>query len=103
MIFYFLFGLILAGGLAYGAYYLLQNRVLEELLSLDDAKGYYLIGCILVAFFVSASTFYLGQVLGYGQDEQSSTLMALCILLNIMATLLVLIYGLVKFREPEHY
>lgn len=103
MIFYFLFGVLLAGGLAYGAYYLLQNWVLEERLDLDDAKGYYLIGCIVLAFLVSASCFYFGQLLGYGQDEHSSTLMALCILLDIMATLLVLIYGLVKFREPEHY
>ncbi len=29
--------------------------------------------------------------------------MALAILLYIMVTMLTLIFGLVKFREPEHY
>ena len=47
--------------------------------------------------------FYAGQALGYDQQEQTSAAMALGILLDIMVTLLVLIYGLVKFREPEHY
>lgn len=103
MLVFFLSGLILSGALAYGAYYLLQRLVFEERLSLDDAKGYYLIGCILVAFAVSAGCFYVGQGLGYDQQEETSTTMALGILLDIMVTLLVLIYGLVKFREPEHY
>lgn len=103
MIVFFVIGILLAGSLAYGAYYLLQMQVLEERLTLDDAKGYYLIACILVAFLVSAGFFYAGQALGYDQQEQTSTAMALGILLDIMVTLLVLIYGLVKFREPEHY
>lgn len=103
MIVFFVLGMLLAGALAYGGYFLLQAQVLEERLTLDDAKGYYLITCILVAFLVSAGFFYAGQVLGYGQQEQTSAAMALGILLDIMVTLLVLIYGLVKFREPEHY
>lgn len=103
MVVYFMVGLLMAGALAYGVFYLLQDYVLKEQLALDDAKGYFLIACILVAFVVSAACFYIGQVLGYDQTEQTSTMMALGILLDIMVTLLVLIYGLVKFREPEHY
>lgn len=103
MFFFFLVGLLLAGALSYAAYYFLQEQVLNESLSLDDAKGYYLVVCILVAFVVSASCFYIGQLIGFDQQEETSTMMALAILLDIMVTLLVLIYGLVKFREPEHY
>lgn len=103
MLVFFLSGLVLSGVLAFGAYVILQNLVLEERMSLDDAKGYYLISCILVAFMVSAGCFYVGQTLGYDQQEETATAMALGILLDIMVTLLVLIYGLVKFREPEHY
>lgn len=103
MLMYFLSGLIVSGMLVLGIFYLLQNLVLEERMSLDDAKGYYLIGSILIAFVVSAGCFYMGQSLGYDQQENTATAMALGILLDIMVTLLVLIYGLVKFREPEHY
>jgi hypothetical protein len=103
MIAFFVVSMTVAGAVCFVAYYLLQQKVLEESLSLDDGKGYFLIACILIGFLVSAGGFYVGQVAGYDQQEGTSTMMALAILLDIMVTLLTLIYGLVKFREPEHY
>lgn len=103
MLMYFVVGMVVAAVLAYGAYYVLQVQVLTERLSLDDGKGYYLISCIVSGFLISAGFFWLGQSFGYDQQEHSSTMMALSLLLNIMVTLLVLIYGLVRFHEPEHY
>lgn len=103
MIAYFSIGILLAGGLVFALYYYLQISVLNERLTLDDGKGYLLISAIVVAFLMSAGSFAVGQYFGYDQNEQSSSLMALAILFNIMAALLMLIYGLVKFHEPEHY
>jgi cation transporter-like permease len=77
--------------------------VLEEMLTLDDGKGYYLVACILIGFMLALGGFYTGQALGFDQQEGTSTMMALAILLYIMVTMLTLIFGLVKFREPEHY
>ena len=103
MVAYFLVGMALASLLCYGAYFLLQVKVLDETLTMDDGKGYFLVACILIGFVVSVTCFYVGQTLGYDQQEDTSTMMALAILLDIMVTMLTLIYGLVKFREPEHY
>ena len=103
MIAFFLVSMGIAGALCFAAYYLIQMKVLEEVLTLDDGKGYYLIACILIGFVVSAAGFYVGQTAGYDQQEATSTMMALAILLDIMIALLTLIYGLVKFREPERY
>lgn len=103
MIAFFLVSMGIAGVVCFVAYFLLQRKVLEETLTLDDGKGYFLVACILIGFLISAGGFYVGQTAGYDQQEGTSTMMALAILLDIMVTLLVLIYGLVKFREPEHY
>lgn len=103
MIAFFVISMLVAGTICFSAYYLLQQKVLAETLTLDDGKGYFLIACILIGFMVSAVGFYIGQIIGYDQNEGTSTMMALAILLDIMVTLLALIYGLVKFREPEHY
>ena len=103
MIAFFVVSMGVAGAICFAAYHLLQQRVLEETLTLDDGKGYFLVACILIGFVVSAAGFYIGQVVGYDQNDGTSTMMALAILLDIMVTLLTLIYGLVKFREPEHY
>ncbi|MAD45672.1 MAG: hypothetical protein CMI02_14105 [Oceanospirillaceae bacterium] len=103
MLAYFMVGMVLAAALCFGAYWLIQQKVLEETLSLDDGKGYFLVACILIGFVLALGGFYTGQTLGYDQQEASSTLMALAILLYIMVTMLTLIFGLVKFREPEHY
>lgn len=103
MLAYFVIGVLLAGGLVYALYYYLQLLVLKEHLSIDDGKGYLLIAAIVVAFLMSAGSFWLGSALGFDQSQQTSGLMALCILFNIMAALMVLIYGLVRFHEPEHY
>ncbi len=103
MEYFFVLGILIASTAAYGLYYIFQRYVLLERMKLDDAKGYYLISCIVMAFIISAASLYVGQLLGYDQKEPASSMMALAILLDIMATLLVLIYGLVKFHEPEHY
>lgn len=103
MEYFFGLGILVASASAYGLYYIFQHYVLLERMKLDDAKGYYLISCIVTAFVISAVSLYVGQLLGYDQKEPTSSMMALAILLDIMATLLVLIYGLVKFHEPEHY
>lgn len=103
MEYFFVLGILISSASAYGLYYTFQHYVLQEQLKLDDAKGYYLISCIVAAFVISAASFYIGQLFGYDQKEPTSSMMALAILLDIMATLLVLIYGLVKFHEPEHY
>lgn len=103
MLTFMLTGLVLSSVMSLAAYYAWQQTVLRERFKLDDAKGYFLMSCILIAFFNSAGLFYYGQALGFDQTDDSSTLMALGILLSIMATLLVLIFGLVKFHEPERY
>lgn len=103
MIAFFVAGMVLAAGLCSGAYWLLQQKVLKETLSLDDAKGYFLITCLLIGFILSLGCFYTGQGLGYDLQEDTSTMMALAILLDIMVAMLTLIFGLVKFRNPEHY
>ncbi len=103
MVAFFLVGMALACALCYSAYFLLQAKVLDETLTMDDGKGYFLVACILIGFVVSVTCFYVGQTLGYDQQEDTSIMMALAILLDIMVTMLTLIYGLVKFREPEHY
>ena len=86
MLAYFMVGMVLAAALCFGAYWLIQQKVLEETLSLDDGKGYFLVACILIGFVLALGGFYTGQTLGYDQQEASSTLMALAILLYIMVT-----------------
>lgn len=103
MLVYFAVGVLLAGGLTFAAYFFLQTQVLNEALTIDDGKGYFLVSAIVIAFLMSAASFFVGQSLGFDTNEQDSSLMALCILFNIMAALVMLIYGLVRFHEPEHY
>ncbi|WP_430461356.1 hypothetical protein ACQUQU_00840 [Thalassolituus sp. LLYu03] len=93
----------MAAGLCLAAYWYLQEQVLKEALSLDDGKGYFLIACILIGFVLALGCFYAGQAMGFDQQEDTSTMMALAILLDVMVTMLTLIFGLVKFRNPEHY
>lgn len=103
MIIFFLLSILAAGGLCYGAFLFLQNRILDETLKYDDAKGYYLIACIVFGFIVCAGSFYVGQKLQYDAQEATSSWLALVLLMDVMAALLLLIYGLVKMRQPEHY
>ncbi len=103
MLIFFLLSVLVAGGLCYGAFVFLQYRILEETLKFDDAKGYYLISCIVVGFVVCSGSFYVGQVLGFDVQDATSSMLALVLLMDIMAALLMLIYGLVKLRQPEHY
>ena len=103
MIAYFVISISMTALICYGAYRIFQQRVNSGLLTLDDAKGYYLIAAILIGFLGSALSFYVGQVLGYSNQEESSSAMALAILLDIMAALLTLIWGLMNFHQPEKY
>lgn len=103
MFFYFISGILLSLGVSYVLYAFFRDKVLAEELKLDDAKGFYLIGCIAVAFALSALFFIAGQKFGYDGNEDTSTLMAISILLDIMMVILMLILGLVKIQEPEHY
>jgi hypothetical protein len=103
MIAYFIISISMTALICYGAYRIFQQQVNTCRLTLDDAKGYYLIAAILIGFLGSAVSFYVGQVLGYSNQEESSSAMALAILLDIMAALLTLIWGLVRFHQPEKY
>jgi uncharacterized membrane protein len=103
MIAYFIISISTTGLICYGAYRFFQQRVNTCQLTLDDAKGYYLIAAILIGFLASGISFYVGQVLGYSNQEESSSAMALAILLDIMVALLTLIWGLVRFHQPEKY
>jgi hypothetical protein len=103
MIAYFIISISMTAIICYCAFRFFQQQVNTCQLTLDDAKGYYLISAIFIGFLGSALSFYVGQVLGYSDQEDSSTAMALAILLDIMAALLTLIWGLVKFHEPEKY
>jgi hypothetical protein len=103
MIAYFMISISMTAIICYGAYRFFQQQVNTCQLTLDDAKGYYLIAAILIGFLGSAISFYVGQVLGYSNQEESSSAMALAILLDIMVALLTLIWGLVRFHQPEKY
>lgn len=103
MFIFFVISILISGGLCFGAFVLLQHQILEERLKFDDAKGYYLIACIVIGFFSCAGSFYFGQKLGFDVQESTSSILALVLLMDIMSAMLVLIYGLVKFRQPEHY
>lgn len=103
MEFFFVVSVLISGGLCFGAFFILQHQVLEENLKFDDAKGYYLMACIVIGFFSCSGSFYFGQKFGFDIQESTSSILALVLLMDIMSALLVLIYGLVKFRQPEHY
>jgi len=103
MLGFFMVGITVTVVLCFGAYLILQRRVLEEQMSLDDAKGFLLISSVLFSFMVCTACFYIGQVLGYDRQEETSTLLALSILLDITAGLISLIVGLQRMHEPEHY
>ena len=72
MVAYFVIGMALAAALCFGAYWVLQQRVLEEMLTLDDGKGYYLVACILIGFMLALGGFYTGQALGFDQQVDLS-------------------------------
>lgn len=103
MFVFFLISVLTTIAIGLGAFMLLQHRVLDESLKLDDAKGYYLMACILIGFMTCAGSLYAGQALGFDLQETNSLLLSLVLLMDIMAALMVLIYGLMKFRQPEHY
>ncbi|GGY58320.1 hypothetical protein GCM10011297_33750 [Bacterioplanes sanyensis] len=103
MVAFFVVGVVTAASFCLAVYAWLQQKVMAERLSLDDGKGYYLIACIIIGFAAAAGSFIVGQWLGYDSSEQTSSMMALAVLLNVMASLLTLIFGLVRFHEPEQF
>ncbi len=100
---YFLTGCLITLVMCGSIRWWIQNLLNREQLLLDDAKGYFLIACIVVGFLVSAGFFWAGQVLGYGETQETSEAMGLAILVDVMIALLSLIWGLVSLREPEKY
>lgn len=100
---FFLVSILATVAIGLGVFMLLQHKVFDESLKLDDAKGYYLVICILIGFVACAGSLYTGQMLGFDLQEANSLLLSLVLLMDVMAALMVLIYGLMKFRQPEHY
>lgn len=100
---YFLSGVLVTLVLCTSVRWWIQSLLNQERLLLDDAKGYFLITCIVVGFLVCAGFFWIGQVAGYDQVEETSQTMGLAILLDVMVALLGLIWGLVSLKEPEQY
>ena len=103
MIAYFIISTSMTAMICYYTHRFFQQWVDKDQLLVDDAKGYFLISAIFIGFTASAISFYVGQTLGYGEQEATSTAMGLAILLDVMAALLTLIWGLAHFREPEQY
>jgi hypothetical protein len=54
MIAYFMISIPMAALICYGAFRIFQQQVNTCRLTLDDAKGYYLIAAILIGFSVNA-------------------------------------------------
>ena len=100
---YFIAGSLLTLSLCGGLRFWMQQLLNKEKMLLDDAKGYYLIACIVTGFLMSAGFFALGQQIGYDQQTETSQAMGLAILLDVMVALLCLIWGLATLREPEQY
>ncbi|MGB1090618.1 MAG: hypothetical protein ACPGYX_00740 [Oceanobacter sp.] len=101
-------GLVISGVLAtlalcVGFYLFAQKKVLADEMTLDEAKGYLLIVCVLAGFAVSAAEFYFGQTLGFNEQNGRTGELALAMLLDITTALSVLIYGLQRMRMPEQY
>lgn len=103
MLGFFVGGIFLTLSLCIGSYLMLQRRVLTEEMSLDDAKGYLLICCVLSGFLVSASCFYIGQTFLMLEQGTQSGQLALALLLDVTSALAVLIFGLQRMRLPEQY
>ena len=60
MAIYFLSGVLITLVLCGGIRWWIQRLLAQEKLMLDDAKGYFLITCIVVGFLVSAGFFWAG-------------------------------------------
>jgi len=103
MVSYFVAGGLVTFLCCGGLRWWMQSLLNKESMRLDDAKGYYLIACIVVGFLMSAGFFVAGQQIGYDQQTETSQAMGLAILLDVMVALLCLIWGLVTLHEPEQY
>lgn len=103
MIVYFLIVVVLTMSVCGLLYRYLSQQVLQLNIKLDDGRGFFLIGILLVAFVSTVLAYYLGGVFGFTADEVYQGQMVLVLLLNVLTALLVLIYGLIHFKAGERY
>lgn len=103
MIVYFLLVVLFTIALCSLLYRYLNQQVLESNIKLDDGRGFFLIGILLIAFVSTVLAYYMGGVFGFTDDNVYQGQMVLVLLLNVLASLLVLIYGLTHFKEGERY
>jgi len=103
MILYILITLVCTVGLCVAAYRFFSHRIEHFQLSLDDGRGYYLISMLVIAFFGSSLSYFVGGFFGFDQNDSQQQLLTAAILLNAVVALLGLTYGLVSFKEGERY
>jgi len=103
MILYFVITLACTMGLCFGAYRFFGQQILSLNLKLDDGRGYYLVCVLLITFFGSALSYYVGGVLGYAQNAAQHDSLGVVIMLNAVVALAALTYGLMHFKEGERY
>lgn len=103
MILYILFTLACTVGLCVVAYRFFFRKIEQFEMSLDDGRGYYLISMLIIAFFGSALSYFIGGAFGFDQSMPQQQLLTAAILLNAVVALLALTYGLISFKEGEKY
>ena len=103
MILYILFTLACTVGLCVLAFRFFSNKIEHFQMSLDDGRGYYLISMLIVAFFGSSLSYFVGGAFGFDQSVPQQQLLTAAILLNAVVALLALTYGLISFKEGERY
>ncbi len=103
MILYFFMTFVGTMGLCLLAYRFFGQQIEGLTLKLDDGRGYFLVCIMLITFFGSALSYYVGCILGYDQDSAQLSNLGAVIMLNTLAALGVLTYGLMHFKEGERY
>jgi hypothetical protein len=103
MILYFLVTFICTVGLCLLTYRFFGQQIQGLTLKLDDGRGYYLVCIMLITFFGSALSYYVGCILGYDQNAAQLSNLGAVIMLNTLAALGALTYGLMHFKEGERY
>jgi len=103
MILYFVITLACTMGLCFGAYRFFGQQIASLNLKLDDGRGYYLVCVLLITFFGSALSYYVGGLLGYAQNAAQHDSLGVVIMLNAVVALAALTYGLMHFKEGERY
>ena len=103
MVLYFIATLALTVGLCIVSFRSFHHQIEQFQLKLDDGRGYFLITMLVVAFLSSALAYYIGGLLGYGENAGQQGRMVMAMLLNLVVALLSLTYGLMRFKEGERY